>query len=68
MEWTTIDYGDQDIRAMDFLDGVLVELCSGEVVGWPGYYIKYPTGDMDGPQLMPRKEHKAEFEIVVREK
>ena len=69
MEWTTIDYGGTEIQAADFLNGVLVR---DPMFFWithiPGYYIQQPTGDMDGPQLMPRKEHKAEFDIVVREK
>ena len=69
MEWTEITQDGTDIEAADFLNGVLVRDPRWYgLTHIPGYYIQQPTGDMDGPQLMPGKEHKAEFEIVVREK
>ena len=58
MEWTKIDYDGTEVKATDFLNGVLVKI--GVVGGWhtvfvPGYYVQEMRGDMDGPSLWPRK-------------
>ena len=58
MEGTKIDYDGTEVKATDFLDGVIVDYApkaANQPVFVPGYYVQEMRGDMDGPALWPRK-------------
>ena len=67
MEWTTIDYGGTEIRATDFLNGVLILMVNDLLVFIPGYYVKQREAEMDGPALRERKTKAKEFGLILRE-
>ena len=68
MEWVTVTYAGVEIRAANFLDGVLARpVGTLEIISYPGWYIQKPTGDMDGPMFRKRKAKAKEFAIILRE-
>ena len=54
MEWATIDHDGTMIMATNFLNGVLIDY-NTQITFVPGYEVQ-DSGDMDGPQLRPRKQ------------
>ena len=72
MSWTKIKYGDIEVEAIDFLDGVLVKLIEGRMhhndrptVFAPGWRVEPQFGDMDGPAFRRRKVKPPTYRIEL---
>ena len=63
MEWTDIECGGYNIKAVDFLDGVLVWAIWFESVFVPGWRIKHATGNFDAARLVRRGVTAPEYKI-----
>ena len=71
MEWTEIDYNGTIIWATNFCGGVMVsfidpanDLYPEHVPGWD---VRQPRGDMDGPALCLRKTQPQVFNLLAVE-